>query len=183
LYIQHSDSKFFPDDIHPFAGYYLPYPDNQVKWKTAGWKGEGLVSTINHNNELNWVYVDRRTHEVRYGVKSFAMSHCTGPWDCTSIDKRMTFEGWEGFVAVQEDEEEDLWALYFDRGDDGLSGEGLIGDEVTMGRRFRMLEVQLIRKERPKDLEVATEERVERLRAMKAKEKQEQEEGLVKEEK
>jgi hypothetical protein len=155
--------------VHPFAGYYLPYPDNQVKWKTAGWKGEGLVSTINEDNHLNWVYVDRETQEVRYGVKSVAMSHRTGPWDCTAVDKRMTFEGWEGFVAVQEDDGQ--WALFFDRGDDGLQGEGLIG---SRGPR-RMLEVLLRRRERPKEYETAIDERVERIQAMREKEKQAEE--------
>lgn len=155
--------------MHAFAGYYLPYPDNQVKWKTAGWKGEGLVSTINEDNHLNWVYVDRETQEVRYGVKSAAQSHHTGPWDCTAVDKRMTFEGWEGFVAVQEDDGQ--WALYFDRGDNGLQGEGLIG---SRGPR-RMLEVQLRRREQSKEYEAAIDERVERIQAMREKAKQAEE--------
>lgn len=127
------------------------------------------MSTINQDNHLNWVYVDRETHEVRYGVKSVAMSHLTGPWDCTAVDKRMTFEGWEGFVAVQEDDGE--WALYFDRDDDGLQGEGLIGGQ---GPR-RMLEVQLQRRERPKEHETAIEERVERIQEMREKAKQAEE--------
>lgn len=94
------------------------------------------------------------------------MSHHTGPWDCTTVDKRMTFEGWEGFVAVQEDDEQ--WALYFDRDDDGLQGEGLIGN----GKPRRMLEVQLRRRERPKEYETAIDERVERIQAMRDKAKQ-----------
>lgn len=84
-----------------------------------------------------------------YGVKADAKEHWTGPWDCTDIDKRMTFEGWEGFVAVQVDEEEDLWELYFDRDGNGLRRKSLVGDVEAMGRRYRMLAVQLIRKERP----------------------------------
>lgn len=149
LYIHHADARFQPGSTHTFAGYYLPYPDNQVKWKQAGLKGEGLVTTVNAENHLNWVYVDRVTHEVRHGIKAEATDHWTGPWDCTSIDKRMTFDGWEGFVAVQEDEDEDLWALYFDKHGDGLRGKSLVGDVEARGRRYRMLEVQLVRKEQP----------------------------------
>ncbi|WWD06126.1 hypothetical protein V865_004211 [Kwoniella europaea PYCC6329] len=183
LYIQHAQSKFPPNSVHPFAGYYLPYPSNQNKWAGAGYKGEGLVSTINEQNHLNWIYVDRDTHEIKYGVKQDAEGHCCGPWDCTSVDKRMTFEGWEGFIAVEEDEREDIWALYFDRFDDGLSSDGLIGDFESTGKQVRMLEVQLIRKERQKDFEMAQEERVERIRAMKGKQKEQQEQGLQEEDK
>jgi hypothetical protein len=54
----------------------------------------------------------------------------------------MTFDGWEGFLAVQE--ERDVWALYFDVEDDGLKGK-------VEGKR--MLEVELARKERRKGWE------------------------------
>ncbi|OCF33087.1 hypothetical protein I316_05132 [Kwoniella heveanensis BCC8398] len=179
LYVQHPESKFPPGSVHPFAGYYLPYPSNQSKWIGAGYKGEGLVSTINDENHLNWVYVDRRTHEAKYGVRADAEANCTGPWDCTEVDKRLIFEGWEGFILVQEDEKEDLWCLYFDRFDDGLSSEGRIGDFEATGSPRRMLEVQLVRQEMPKDFDMAQEERVERLRALAGKQKEQQENGLV----
>ncbi|WWC57864.1 uncharacterized protein I303_100399 [Kwoniella dejecticola CBS 10117] len=178
VYIQHAQSTFPADSVHPFAGYYLPYPSNQNKWAGAGYKGEGLVSTINDANQLNWIYVDRDTHELKYGVKADVEAHCAGPWDCTAVDKRMTFEGWEGFIAVQVDAKEDIWALYFDRFDDGLSSNGLIGDFEETGKQVRMLEVQLVRKERMKGFDMACEERVERIRAMRGKQKEEQEAGL-----
>lgn len=50
----------------------------------------------------------------------------------------MTIEGWEGFVAVEE--VPGLWALYYDRDDDGLKSK------VSMGTR--VLEVELIRREK-----------------------------------
>ncbi|PHH90548.1 hypothetical protein CDD83_3353 [Cordyceps sp. RAO-2017] len=50
----------------------------------------------------------------------------------------MTLEGWEGFVAVEEFP--GIWALYFDRDDDGLVGK------VPMGTR--VLEVELTRREK-----------------------------------
>lgn len=109
---------------------------------------------------LNWIYVDGATHEVKYGIRAEAEGHHTGPWDVTEVDRRVTFEGWEGFVAVQEDEGADVWALYFDRADDGLRGVG-VGLE---GRR--MLEVLIARRERRKTKEAAMEERGERLQNM-----------------
>lgn len=48
----------------------------------------------------------------------------------------MMFEGWEGFLAVKE--KADTWALYFDRGDDGLKGKLV---------KKRTVEVELSRKE------------------------------------
>ena len=82
---------------------------------------------------LNWVYVDRNTYEIKYGIRADAQSHLKGPWNCTRQDRRMTFEGWEGFVAVEE--EENLWAVRFDRDDDGLrqkiSGKRVLEIELT----------------------------------------------------
>lgn len=49
----------------------------------------------------------------------------------------MMFEGWEGFLAVEE--KAGTWALYFDREDDGLKGKTL--------PRKRTVEVELSRKE------------------------------------
>ncbi|KAI1410452.1 hypothetical protein F5Y13DRAFT_202255 [Hypoxylon sp. FL1857] len=115
---------------HPFAGYYLPYPDKPY---------EGLVSTISDDPPmLNWIYVDKDTYEVKYGVRAEAQPHITGPFDCTRQDRRMTLEGWEGFVAVEEFP--GIWALYFDRDDDGLT------TKVPMGTR--VLEVELTRREK-----------------------------------
>ncbi len=120
---------------HPFAGYFLPFPDQD--W---GRKGEGLVSTIyDEPPQLNWIYVDQETYEVKYGLRIDAEDHLAGPWDCTRIDKRITLEGWEGFMAVQEDD--GSWALFFDRDDNGLRGK-------TSSKKI--LEVEMTRKERRK---------------------------------
>ncbi|KIW94338.1 uncharacterized protein Z519_05654 [Cladophialophora bantiana CBS 173.52] len=127
---------------HPFAGYFLPYPEA---------KYEGLVSTICDTPPmLNWIYVDKRTHEVKYGLRVDAQPNVTGPWDCTRQDRRMTLEGWEGFVVVEE--EPGLWALYFDRDDDGLRSK------VPQGTR--VLEVELWRREKrwKRDLDLRQQE-------------------------
>ncbi|KAK4692093.1 hypothetical protein P7C71_g5046, partial [Lecanoromycetidae sp. Uapishka_2] len=134
------DLEFEEPAGHPFAGYFFKHPE--YNW---GWQGEGLVSTIQPDPPvLNWVYVDRETNEVKYGTKAESEGHIMGPWNCTKIDRRMTFEGWEGFIAVKE--KPGTWALYFDIEDDGLNGK------VTGKRK---LEVELSRKERKKPKEEA----------------------------
>lgn len=115
---------------HPYAGYYLPYPDSNH---------EGLVTTITDVAPImNWVYIDKETHEAKYGVRVDAQPNLTGPFDCTRQDRRMTFDGWEGWCAVEE--AAGLWALYFDVSDDGLRSK------VAPGTR--VLEVELSRKEK-----------------------------------
>lgn len=98
------------------------------------------MSTINDSAtpQLNWIYVDRDTYEVKHGLRVDAQQHITGPFDCTRQDRRMTVEGWEGFVAVEETP--GVWALYFDRDDNGLAGKVLFGT--------RVLEVELTRREK-----------------------------------
>ena len=136
--------EFEKPSSHPFAGYFMKHP--QYNW---GWQGEGLVSTIMDDPpQLNWIYVDEETHEVKYGNKVESEGHHMGPWDCTKTDHRMLFEGWEGFLAVKEGA--DTWALYFDRNDDGLKG-------VEMVEGKRKLEIELTKKERHKTKEHADE--------------------------
>jgi hypothetical protein len=75
--------------------------------------------------------------------------HHVGPWDWTEDDgedgeevepveanKGITFEGWEGFTAV-EDPESKEWQVYFDKNDDGLKG--------YVGRERRKLQISLER--------------------------------------
>ncbi|KAF3006878.1 hypothetical protein E8E13_010944 [Curvularia kusanoi] len=115
---------------HTYAGYYLPYPDT---------KYEGLVTTITEAAPImNWVYVDATTHEVKYGVRADAQPNLTGPFDCTRQDRRLTFDGWEGWCAVEE--QKGYWCLYFDVNDDGLKSK------VTPG--VKVLEIELSRKEK-----------------------------------
>jgi hypothetical protein len=115
---------------HPYAGYYLPYPDS---------KHEGLVTTITDVAPImNWIYIDKESHEVKYGVRLDAQPNLTGPFNCTRQDRRMTFDGWEGWCAVEE--APGLWALYFDVTDDGLK------TKVAPGTR--VLEIELNRKEK-----------------------------------
>lgn len=148
-----SEPEYFPATIN-----YLAYPGKKEIWRDAGFRnGEGMVTLINDERYLNWVYVDHATYEVKYGERVLAEPHLVGPWDCTAIDRRLTFRGWEGFIAVQEENGDDMWALYFDCQDDGLTGEGQIGNKGK-----RMLEVEVSRKELRRDRDAAFAERAER---------------------
>jgi len=49
--------------------------------------------------QLNWIYIDASTHAVKYGSKAETEDQRVGPWNCTKVDHRMTFDGWEGFLA------------------------------------------------------------------------------------
>jgi hypothetical protein len=149
---------------------YLAYPGRKQVWNDAGFvNGEGMVTWINEERHLNWVFVDRDSHEVKYGTRAEAESHLVGPWDCTKVDKRLTFQSWEGFIAVQEEDGNDVWALYFDCQDDGLTAAGQVG---TQGKR--MLEVEVWRKELRRDLTSSLAERSER-RELRAERQAQQE--------
>lgn len=87
---------------------------------------------------MNWIYVDKDTYEVKYGVRADAQPNITGPFDCTRQDRRLTFDGWEGWCAVEEFPT--IWALYFDKDDDGLRSK------VAEGTR--VLDIELTRKEK-----------------------------------
>ncbi|KAK6409910.1 hypothetical protein LTR81_015840 [Elasticomyces elasticus] len=152
-----------PDDekYHPVTGYFLPWPHGTLaeEWRQLGFaRGEGYVTTINDENFLNWVYVDSTTHEVKYGVRAEAERHKVGPWDCTKVEKRLMFDGWEGFMAVEEEEGSGLWGLYFDCDDDGLRGEGKMGREGKM-----VVQLEVWRKEIRRERVDAVTERFERL--------------------
>ena len=74
-----------------------------------------------------------------HGIRSEAQSQLTGPMSlafCPDGEKRLSFEGWEGFVAVEE--EPGQWALYFDKDDNGLR------DKAT-GKP--VVEIELVRME------------------------------------
>ncbi|CAJ2502540.1 Uu.00g099340.m01.CDS01 [Anthostomella pinea] len=111
---------------HPFAGYYLPFPDTPYS---------GLVSTIcDEPPVMNWIYVDRETYELKFGNRAWAEPNWPGPFDCSRQDRRLTFGSWEGFLAVKEG---DFWALYFDIDHDNLQSKVEEGTPV--------LEVVLLR--------------------------------------
>lgn len=130
---------------HPFTGFYVAYPDDQRSYT------RGLVSTISRDPPmLNWIYIDKDTLEVKYASRSGSIAHHVGSYDWTCEDasegdSAVTFEGWEGFVAVFEGEGKG-WALYFDVNDDGLKDvkKGRKSCEVSLVRR--LLDAQEVNK-------------------------------------
>jgi len=130
LYLDHPDPahRRFHDG-HPFAGFYLEYP-SEVKPAPLG-----LVSTISQDPpELNWIYVNKNTLEIKYGNKSQSLPHIVAPWDWTEDRQGLTLEGWEGFVALEETS--GTWVLCYDREDDHLK---------SIRRHRRVLECALER--------------------------------------
>lgn len=147
-----------PENVghHPFTGFYVAYPDDNRPYT------RGLVSTISVDPPmLNWIYVDKDTLELKYASRTGSIAHHVGSFDWTNEtnDKQssqrdrsakrrehervervggdcVTFDDWEGFVAVEESE--GMWALYFDLEDDGLRAQRKKGRkvvEVSLGRR------------------------------------------------
>ncbi|OCT50318.1 hypothetical protein CLCR_07615 [Cladophialophora carrionii] len=112
---------------HPFTGYLLPFPEKSY---------DGLVSTIDADNMLNWIFINKDSYRLQYGVRAEAQAQWTGPMKLVGDQNewRVAFDGWEGFVAVQEGE--DCWALYFDKDDNGLA------DKV---KGQAVVEIELIR--------------------------------------
>jgi len=125
------------------------YPDEERE------ATRGLVSTICVDPPmLNWIYVDKNTLELKYGNRSQSREHHVGPWDWTEDEAGLTFEDWEGFVAVEEKEGE--WAIYFDRYDDHLKRQ-VKGKRVlpcSLERRKLPEEEQGKDKDEPKSKEV-----------------------------
>lgn len=70
--------------------------------------------------ELNWIYANRETLELTYGNKTQSLPHIFAPWDWTEDMQAVTLEGWEGFVALEESE--DNWIICYDRNNDLLEG-------------------------------------------------------------
>ncbi|OJD40743.1 uncharacterized protein BKCO1_1000524 [Diplodia corticola] len=115
LYI---NTPSLPPGAHPFAGYFLPHPSH-----TWGRLGEGLVSTISDDPpQLNWIYLDVNTHELKYGLRADCEEHL-----------------WEGFMAVEEKKGSGIWEVGFDRDDDGLVEVGC--------EKMRRVECELDRRE------------------------------------
>ncbi|KAF1986762.1 hypothetical protein K402DRAFT_331901 [Aulographum hederae CBS 113979] len=110
---------------HPFTGFFITYPDDNRDAE------RGLVSTISEDPPmLNWIYVDKDTLEVKHGNRTGSIEHIVGEWDWTEDMAGIMLEDWEGFVAVEE--EEGIWALYFDKHDNGLDNGKKVGGKPVL---------------------------------------------------
>ncbi|KAJ7155667.1 hypothetical protein C8R46DRAFT_959900 [Mycena filopes] len=135
LYLDDPEHRALPDG-HPFSGFFIDYP--------VGLKELGLVSTISRDPpELNWIYADSKTLELKYGNKTASEHEIPGPWDWTDDEGALTLGGWEGFVVAREKGKKDgAWVVHYDRDDDHLkkvrgSSEGVV--EVGLERRILKL--------------------------------------------
>ncbi|KAK2750008.1 hypothetical protein FQN55_002726 [Onygenales sp. PD_40] len=100
---------------HTAEAFYIGYPDEEREPTL------GLVSSVSTDPPmLNWIYVDKDTMELKYGNRTQSRPHHVGPWDWTEDQVGLTMRGVEGFVAVEEDEGEGVWGVYFDEDGDGL---------------------------------------------------------------
>ncbi|KAH8698645.1 hypothetical protein BGW36DRAFT_293961 [Talaromyces proteolyticus] len=115
VYIDHADPSLRKQTAHTAAAFYIGYPDDNQK------RGDGLVSTISDNPPmLNWIYVDKNTMELKYGNRTQSIEHIVGHWDWTEDEAGVILDKKELWVAVEE--EDDVWALYYDQNSDGLTG-------------------------------------------------------------
>ncbi|EOD46149.1 hypothetical protein GTA08_BOTSDO02172 [Neofusicoccum parvum] len=107
---------------------------------------------------LNWIYVDKDNLFLTHGNRTQSIAHVVGPWDWTDDEEGVMLEGWEGFVAVEMDEDEEVdglkWQLYYDRWDDKLGKGKKVG-----GRR--VLPVSLERRILPEELRKQQEQEAE----------------------
>ncbi|KAJ4366341.1 hypothetical protein N0V83_007977 [Neocucurbitaria cava] len=117
-----------PDDDeaetpHPFTGFYLPFPSDDLptdpcpqppSWASSApyrphstrvkTDSKAPSKPSSPKPKLNWLYVDKRTREVKYGPRTEAKKHVVGHWDWTEDDEQgITLEGEESLVAVEEE--------------------------------------------------------------------------------
>lgn len=114
-------------EFHPVTCYFLPFPN-------AGY--DGLVTTIDAQNMLNWVCLDSETYRVTYGTRAKAEQHLTGPMGMTLMadgGSKVNMDGWDGYMAVEEENGD--WALYFDKDANGLS------DKIDSNRKVAQIEL------------------------------------------
>ena len=129
----------------PFNGGFFTHPDFEPN------NTSGLVTVSGEEPPtLRWVFLDAKTHEMRWGGKPDTEGHICGPFDWTNDEQYVTLEGWEGFLAVrleQDDSREqvgsqpgigaehEVWRLYFDQNDDGADlPPNAMGLEIRLKR-------------------------------------------------
>lgn len=118
-----------PAGFSPFNGRFFEHPlfapDNTA----------GLVTlTEEESPTARWVFVDAQTHECRWGGRQNSEVHVCVQYDWPRDEQRVSLQGWEGWPAVRDpdDEERDqegrglgvqewqgIWRMCFDENDDG----------------------------------------------------------------
>ncbi|KAJ5216267.1 uncharacterized protein N7498_002674 [Penicillium cinerascens] len=129
----------------PYNGGFYSHPDFPPS------NTSGLVTVSGEETPtLRWVFLDKNTHELRWGGRPDSEGHVCGPFDWSKDETYVTLDGWEGWLAVRlpDDETHDrtnhelgiddgreVWRLYFDQNDDGADlPPGAQGLEVRLKR-------------------------------------------------
>ena len=73
---------------------------------------------------LNWVYIDKKTKELKYGTGSESRENEHGTWGSDDDGSEVMINSdKEGWVAIEEPEGSGKWALYHDGEEDDLDLE------------------------------------------------------------
>ena len=120
---------------HLFEGFYIAYPDSHRVQPTP----MGLVSTISNEPPiLNWIYVDKRTRELKYGNRTQSREHVVGSWDWDVSDEDdpggLVLEGEEAAVAVRSSA--DSWEIRWADEDGAVHAAGKELVEVSLERKM-----------------------------------------------
>ncbi|PLN86615.1 VPS28-domain-containing protein [Aspergillus taichungensis] len=130
-----ADHKVYLSDptvpSHTATTFYIEYPElDETKHLK---RGLGLVTSISDNPPmLGWIYVNKDTHELKFGNRTDSVMQIPGPWDWADEERTVTLEDKKGFFAVEE--EGGGWAMYFDRDGDEL--ERVLEEQGKLDNRF-----------------------------------------------
>jgi hypothetical protein len=131
VYIDEWDPRFRRKPSYTTEAFFLEYPDPDRDPMEMG-----LVSQVQDVPPLlNWIYVKEENGELRYGNRSESRSEVVGPWDWTEDELNLTLFEEEGFVAVEPEDSDDPWEVYF-QVEDGWVKEKLGGNRTVLPVRL-----------------------------------------------
>lgn len=130
---------------HTFEGFYISYPDPDRPQPPP----LGLVSSIPSDPPtLNWIYVDKRTRELKYGNRTQSRAHIVGSWGWDAGEEGgpggLTLDEVEGAVAV---ESEDGWEVRWEDENGEIGVEGKKKLTVSLERKMLDLTEEWTKKE------------------------------------
>ncbi|KAL5372631.1 hypothetical protein DPSP01_013340 [Paraphaeosphaeria sporulosa] len=102
---------------HRVAPHFLPDSGKPLEWLATSTTAD-VAPIQDWVPTLNWVYLDAHSYQLKYGVHEDSECNLAGPFDCIPQNQHLTFQDWEGFRAVEI--QNNKWTIYFDADDDGL---------------------------------------------------------------
>lgn len=131
VYIDEWDPPFRRKPSYTTEAFFLEYPDPDRDPMEMG-----LVSQVQDDPPLlNWIYVKEENGELRYGNRSESRSEVVGPWNWTEDELNLTLFEEEGFVAVQPEDNDCPWEVYF-QVEEGWVKEKLDGNRIVLPVRL-----------------------------------------------